>query len=181
MLLCVWLCAQTCWLVADNNTRGRVFAGLLTEEIPTVLSVSGLCVFLRLHVWLRQLFYSPACPLNPTLSCSSSDKGCAGQTLSRAPLSPSLLLHANNTHSSPLQANTIYMWKHLSYLQFTGAMAPKWVVVYMCEHNWEKPAWLNDYMAKSIFISILKLQISSFSSREMAMVLPNQRPPREEH
>lgn len=88
---CVWLCAQPRWLVADNNTRGRVFVDLLAEEIPTVLSVSGLCVFLRLHAWLRQLFYSPVGPLNPARAlsladpsspseaCSSSDKGRAGQ------------------------------------------------------------------------------------------------------
>lgn len=70
---CVWLCAQTRWLVADNNTRGRVFVDLFAEEIPTVLSVSGLCVFLGLHAWLRQLFYSPVGPLNPARPTSLVD------------------------------------------------------------------------------------------------------------
>ena len=73
VLLCVWLCAQTRWLVTDNNTRGRVFVDLLAEEIPTVLSVSGPCVFLGLHAWLRQLFYSPVGPLNPAQPSSLAD------------------------------------------------------------------------------------------------------------
>lgn len=145
VLLCVWLCAQTCWLVADNNTRGRVFVDLLAEEIPTVLSVSGLCVFLGLHAWLCQLFYSPVGPLNPTQplsprppllpseACSSSDKAALAKPLSRAPHSPSALLRANNTPSSPLHAHAIYMWKHwvLSPVHWSYGTTAKWVPVFI--------------------------------------------------
>lgn len=157
VLLCVWLCAQTCWLVADNNTRGSVFVDLLVEEIPTVLSVSGLCVFLRLHAWLRQLFYSPVGPLNPTQplslagpllpteACSSSDKGCAGQTLSRAPQSPSEPLHANNTPSFHLHAHAIYMWKHwvLSPVHWSYGSTAKWVWVFV--YVWAKVRELHEW------------------------------------
>lgn len=150
VLLCVWLCAQTCWLVADNSTRGCVFVDLLAEEIPTVLSVSGLCMFLGLHAWLCQLFYSPVGPLNPTQpssladpllpseACSSSDKGRAGQALSRAPQSPSEPLHANNTPSFPSTLTPFTCENTGSYLQFTGAMAQQpsecmCACSYMCE------------------------------------------------
>lgn len=41
-------------LIKNNNNKTKkkracVFVGLFAEEIPTVLSVSGLCVFSRLH------------------------------------------------------------------------------------------------------------------------------------
>lgn len=132
LLLCVRLCTQTCWLVADNNTRGRVFVGLLTEEIPTMLSVSGLCVFEVARVTPPAVLFSywppqpypalvPYRPLLPSEACSSSDKGCAGQTVSRAPQSCS-----TPTICTPFPSTlTPFTWENTgSYLQLTGAMAP---------------------------------------------------------
>lgn len=152
VLLCVWLCAQTCWLVADNNTRGRVFVDLLAEEIPTVLSVSGLCVFLRLHAWLRQLFYSPVGPLNPTQPLSLADPSSPQRPalhliraalakpsaeLLRAPQSRSML-----TIHPPLPSTlTPFTCENAgSYLQFTGAMAlqPSECEVCIYIHMWAK-------------------------------------------
>lgn len=124
--------------------------GLFIEEIPTVLSVSGLCVFSRLHAWLRQLFHSLVGPLHPPQPFSLADPSCPqrpalhliraalAKTLSRAPRSPSVLLPANNTSSSPLQTRVIYMWKQGSYLQFTGAVAPnqsEWMYVSKIENE----------------------------------------------
>lgn len=159
VLLCVWLCAQTCWLVADNNTRGCVFVDLLAEEIPTVLSVSGLCVFSEVarvtppavlfSCWPPQPYPAlvPCRPLLPSEACSSSDKSRAGQTLSRAPQSPSELLHANNTPSFPIHAHTIYMWKHwvLSPVHWSYGTTAKCACLYVCEQKWpwERAAWVN--------------------------------------
>lgn len=179
VLLCVWLCAQTCWLVADNDTRGRVFVDLLAEEIPTVLSVSGLCVFLRLHAWLRQLFYSPVGPLNPTRPSSLADPSFPlrpalhliraalakpSAELLRAPQSCTML----TIHPSFPSTLTPFTCENTgSYLQFTGAMAHRprecacW---YMCAQKWpwERAAWVNTCAAKSIFMSLLELYISSY-------------------
>lgn len=101
---CVWLCAQPGWLLADNDIRGSVFVDLVVEEIPTVLSVSGLCVFFGVARVTSPAVPLSCWPLNPTRAlvpgrhpllsseaCSSSDKGCTGQTLSGAPQSRSTL------------------------------------------------------------------------------------------
>ena len=175
LLLCVWLCAQTCWLVADNNTRGRVFVDLLAEEIPTVLSVSGLCVFLRLHAWLRQLFYSPVGPLNPTRPLSLADPSFPQRPalhliraalakpsaeLLRAPQSCSVL-----TMHPPFPSTlTPFTCENTgSYLQFTGAMAhqPKERVrVRICVRRGKAsevstPTWFKS-------ISVLEFYVSSY-------------------
>ena len=62
----------------------------------------------------------PRRPLLPSEACSSSDKGCAGQTLSRAPQSCSVL-----TMRPPFPSTlTPFTCENTgSYLQFTGAMA----------------------------------------------------------
>lgn len=146
-LQCVRLCAQPCWLVVDNHTRRRVFVNLLAEEIPTVLSVSGLCVFLGLHAWLRQLFYSPLGPLNPTQPLSFADPSFPQRPalhLIRAPLAkPSAELlraaPANNTPSFPSVRTPFTCENTGSYLQFTGAVAQqpsKCACSCMCEQKW---------------------------------------------
>lgn len=149
VLLSVWLCAQTCWLVADNNTRGRVFVDLLAEEIPTVLSVSGLCVFLRLHAWLRQLFYSLVGPLNPTQPLSLADPSFPQRPalhLIRVALAkPSAELLTAPQSCSVLTIHPPFPSTLMpftcentgSYLQFTGAMAPQ---PSECEYMWERAA-----------------------------------------
>lgn len=71
--LCVWLCAQTCWLVADNNTRGRVFVDFLLRRFPPCSACLGSVCFSGLHAWLRQLFYSPVGLFNPTRPSSLTD------------------------------------------------------------------------------------------------------------
>lgn len=45
VLLCVWLCAQTCWLVADNNTRGCVFVDFLLRRFPPCSACLGSVCF----------------------------------------------------------------------------------------------------------------------------------------
>lgn len=138
LALLLRLSAQACWPPADNNTRAGVFVNLLAEEIPTVLSVSGLCVFLGLHAWLRQLFYSPVAPRlapppHPALvlrrpllaseACSSSDKSGTGRTPQPSFQSPSELLRANNTPSCPSTLTLFTCQNSGSYLQFTAVMA----------------------------------------------------------
>lgn len=154
--------------------------GLLTEEIPTVLSVSGLCVFSRLHAWLRQLFYSLVGPLDPTQPFSLADpsypqrpalhliRAPLAKTLSRAPHSPSALLPANNTYSFPLRARVIYMWKHgvLSPVHWSRGTKPKWLNV--CEQNWEWPAFIlvcfgpNGFF-QPMFVTIMQKQKQPFA------------------
>lgn len=127
------------WLIKKNKKkiRARVFVGLCAEEIPTVLSVSGLCVFSRLHAWLRQLFYSLVGPLDPTQPLSLADpsypqrpalhliRAALAKPLSRAPRSPSVLLPANNTPNPfPSKLASFTCENTGSYLQFTAAVAP---------------------------------------------------------
>lgn len=134
---CVWLCAQPCWLLADNDIRGRVFVDLVAEEIPTVLRVSGLCVFLGLHAWLRQLFHSAAGPStlpSPRLWPTPSSPLRPALHLIRAALaepSTELLRAAPRQQYSllPIRAHTIYMWKPrvLSSVHWSNRTTAKWV------------------------------------------------------
>lgn len=113
-----------------------------------MLSVSGLCVFFGVaRVTPPAVLFSrwppqpnpalvPHRPLLPSEACSSSDKGRTGQTLSRAPQSPSELLHANNAPSSLPMLSPFTCENTGSYLQFTGAMAQQpseCACSYMCE------------------------------------------------
>lgn len=74
----------------------------------------------------------PRRPLLPSEACSSSDKGCSGQTLSRAPQ-----CRSTPTICTPLpSALTPFTCENTgAYLQLTGAMAPnqcKCVCVCLC-------------------------------------------------
>lgn len=183
VLLCVWLCAQARWLVADNNTRGRVFVDLLAEEIPTVLSVSGLCVFLRLHAWLRQLFYSPVGPLNPTQPLSLADPSFPQRPalhliraalakpsaeLLRAPQSCSMLTihppspprsHHLHVKTLGLISSSLELWHRSQVFVYVWAK----VALRESESKWTwTPIWLNLYSYP--YWSFISLP---FSSREI--------------
>lgn len=89
------------------NTRAGVVCGsLLAEEIPTVLSVSGLCVFFGVARVTPPavLFYRPTPLLVASEACSPSDKSATAPN-------PSAELPELTIPPQPLHAHTIYMSK----------------------------------------------------------------------
>lgn len=135
--------------MTDKKKRLCVCGSLYRTDSHRAQRVWALCV-LRLHAWLRQLFYSLVGPLDPTQPFSLADpsypqrpalhliRAALAKTLSRAPRSPSVLLPANNTYSFPLQARVIYMWKHgvLSPVHWSrGTKQSDWMYVSKTEND----------------------------------------------
>lgn len=126
LCVCVRLCARTCWSAADYNTRSRVCLWISEQgRFPPCSTCLHSCMFLGLHAWLCQLFYSlawpsqpdpafsPRRPLLPSEVCSSSDKGHTGQMLGRAPHGPLRACAYEQCTFLRFHTHTICMWKHI--------------------------------------------------------------------
>lgn len=114
----------------------------------------------------------PCRPLLPSEACSSSDKGRAGQTLSRAPQSCSMLtMHPpSRPHSLHLHVKTLGLISSSLELWHTGQVSVQARISVSkrgLERDLHECKQVITYAAKSIFKALLTtLYLFLFSSRE---------------